>query len=248
MILPELDSLHPWITPELAREAAYQDWLESAVVHGLIAYFSDQISASVPLEELERERARLEEAYHFQGAAHRAAWCELRGLDENKLQAYLGRSWRWRQWVKAQFEPQLESLYLLRQQAYTSYLISIIQVAARGMAQELYLQIQDDQLSFSDLARRYSLGREASSGGVLGPVLAANLRPALLGVIESLPLAALTEPFFMDDQWVLLRLDERRTPLMDDTMRRLLLDDHSRRWLLEQARERIATYLRRAAG
>ena len=58
----------------------------------------------------------------------------------------------------------------------------------------------------------------------------------------------LMNPFLMDDQWVIVRLEERRTPLMDDTMRRLLLEDHSRRWLLEQARERIAHYLQQDKG
>ena len=248
MDLPDLDYLHPWLTPELARRGVFEDWLEPVVVHGLIAYCAEQFHDPAPRDELDREQSRLEVTHHLRGPVHISAWCSLRGLDQDKLQSYLARSWRWRCWVERQFAAQLESLYLLRQDAYTAYVMSIIQVADQGLAQELYLQIHDDQASFDGLARRYSLGREASSGGILGPVLAANLRPALLGALGAMQPGDLRAPFLMDDQWVLLRLDERRTPLMDDTMRRLLLEDHSRRWLLEQARERIAAYLRKTSA
>lgn len=244
MELPELEQLHPWLTQDIAREAVQNDWLEPVVVKSLIVFLADQVSEVPPLEELQHERERLISAYHLRGNAHLLAWCELRGFCPNHLTAYLGRSWRWRRWVEGQFGHELESLYLLHQDAYTAYVISILQLECYGLAQEIYLRIKEDAVSLDSLARRFSLGREASSGGVLGPVLAANLHPALLGVLQSMQTGDLSKPFLMDDQWVLVRLDQRRTPLMDDTMRRLLLEDHSRRWLLEQARERIASYLR----
>lgn len=244
MNLPDLVQLHPWMNPQLARQAAQNDWLESVVVNSLISFLADQILETAPEDELEQERERLISAYHLRGRDHFAAWCELRGLSNSDLQFYLSRSWRWRRWVESQFENNLESLYLLRQNAYTSYLISILQLDSYGLAQELYLRIKEDDVSFDYLARQYSLGRESNSGGVLGPVLAANLHPALLGALQHMQPGQLSEPFLMNDQWVLLRLDERRTPLMDGTMRRLLLDDHSHRWLLEQARQIIAVYLR----
>ena len=248
MQLPDLDQLHPWLTPALARRGIHEDWLEPVVVHSLIAFLADQVADPAPEEEVEQERSRMTSSYHLRSQHHLSVWCELRGLENEQLTTYLSRSWRWRRWVETSFEPKLESIYLLRQDAYTTYVLSILQLENQGIAEELYLRILDDAVSFESLARRYSIGREASSGGVLGPVLAANLRPALLGVVQTMQPGDLMNPFLMDDQWVIVRLEERRTPLMDDTMRRLLLEDHSRRWLLEQARERIAHYLQQDKG
>jgi hypothetical protein len=245
MQLPDLEHLHPWLTPELARRGLHEDWLEVLVVNSIIAHLTDQIPEPTPDAELLQERDRLLATYNLRSTDHFTYWCRLRGFDDDMVTSYLSRSWRWRQWVEGGFGGKIESVYLLRQDSYTSYIMSILQVVDQGLARELFLRIQEGSASFDSLARRYSIGREASSGGVLGPALAANIRPALLAALKSMQPGDLKEPFLMDDHWVILRLDERRTPLLDDTMRRILLEDHSRRWLIDQARELIASFLRK---
>jgi hypothetical protein len=47
---------------------------------------------------------------------------------------------------------------------------SVIRTKDMGVAQELYFRIQEGEQSFSELAREYSQGPEALTGGLTGPV------------------------------------------------------------------------------
>ncbi len=54
-----------------------------------------------------------------------------------------------------------------------------------GIAQELYFRIQAKENSFADLAREYSLGPEAQTGGLVGPIELNALHPVMVQMLSS---------------------------------------------------------------
>jgi parvulin-like peptidyl-prolyl isomerase len=64
-----------------------------------------------------------------------------------------------------QFGKDLESYFLQRKSRLDRVLYSLIRTSQLGLAQELYFRIHDDGQSFADLAKEYSEGQEAKTGG-----------------------------------------------------------------------------------
>jgi parvulin-like peptidyl-prolyl isomerase len=103
-----------------------------------------------------------------------------------------------------------------------------------GIAQEIYFRVNEGEQNFALLAREYSQGPEAQTGGLVGPAELGTLHPTLARVLSVSKPEQLWAPMQLGSWWVLIRLEKFIPAQLDETMRQRLLDELFQNWLQEQ--------------
>jgi len=84
--------------------------------------------------------------------------------------------------------------------------IGFIMVATKKQAEDLRAQISSGSLSFSDAAKKFSIGPGRDQGGDLGDVQAKDLAPPLRDALTAVPAGQVSQPVMLDGKAVLLTL------------------------------------------
>jgi len=116
---------------------------------------------------------------------------------------------------------------------------SLIRTKSRSLALELFLQIEESESSFSDLAAKYSEGNERTTLGVVGPSPMSKAHPSLIKVLRSSEEGELRRPFQLEGWWIIVRLETYIKPVFNDEVCALLCRD----LFLENLRKESASLL-----
>jgi len=167
------------------------------------------------------------------GEQERQAWLKRHGFTLKQLAESVIRELKIEKFKQATWESQLESYFLTRKGQWDKVIYSVIHVKDRNLAQELYFRIAEGEQSFSELAKEYSQGPEAQTGGLLGPYEVGRVGPPLdrllpisqPGQLWSLPLG----------EWVMIvRLEKLIPAQLDQPMCQRMYRELFEVWLEEQ--------------
>ncbi len=117
---------------------------------------------------------------------------------------------------------------------------SLIRTKDPGVAQELYFRIQEGENTFSELARQYSQGSEAQTGGLLGPVELNTPHPKIAQILAASRPGQLSPPTQVGDWWIILRLEKYVSAQLDESTRQRLLNELFQGWLLAQLQQNVS--------
>jgi parvulin-like peptidyl-prolyl isomerase len=117
---------------------------------------------------------------------------------------------------------------------------SLIRTQEPGIAQELYFRIQEGEQSFADLAREYSQGSEAQTGGLIGPVELSVPHPVLAQMLRLSQPGQLCPPTRLGEWFLIVRLEKFIPAQLDASMRQRLLNECFNTWLSEQLNQQLA--------
>lgn len=132
------------------------------------------------------------------------------------------------------FAKEVDSYFLQRKSRLDRVLYSLIRTTQVGLAQELYFRIHDDGQSFADLAKEYSEGQEAKTGGLIGPVELSVPHPALAGLLSVSKPGQVWPPKRIGEWYVVVRLEKFFPAQMDEPTKARLLDEMFQTWMREQ--------------
>lgn len=141
------------------------------------------------------------------------------------LRGPLAQRWdqiRQQKWIEDTYRDRLEPYFLERRADLEQVVYGMIRLNQQGVAEELYLRLLDDAADFGDLARRYSLGEERYTRGLVGPMLISQPHASIRAVLETLTVGEIHPPFRVD-KWVLLLQMEHRLPASLNDATRLQL-------------------------
>lgn len=153
------------------------------------------------------------------------------------------------------YRPKAEARFLVRKTQLDRVVYSLLRLADRGLAQELYLQLLEGEANFADLAAQYSEGPERSTRGIVGPVPLTQAHPQLVDRLRTSPAGVVQEPFLVDRWWLVFRLESFAPASFDDTMARQMSQELLEQWLesavearLDELRPLLLTLPRDVAG
>ncbi|WP_338420674.1 peptidylprolyl isomerase [Phormidium tenue] len=162
-----------------------------------------------------------------------------RGLSEGDLLALAQRAQKLQQYKLDTWGHQVESHFLQRKGHLDRVLYSLIRTRDAGLAQELYFRIKDDGQPLADLARQYSEGQEAQTGGLIGPVELSVPHPALARILSISQPEQLWPPTRVGEWFVVVRLEKFLPARLDDVTRQRLIDELFNTWLAEQVQREL---------
>jgi parvulin-like peptidyl-prolyl isomerase len=161
-------------------------------------------------------------------------WLTCRGISPKQLKSIAIRGAKIEKFQQLTWGHQLESYFLSRKQKLDQVIYSLIRVQDVGVAQELYFRIQEGEESFAELARTYSQGPEARTGGLIGPVRLDTRHPTLVRMLSMNQPSQLLPPIRVGDWLVIVRLEKYLSAQLNEPMRQQLLNECFESWLQAQ--------------
>ena len=221
--LASVGSLDPFLRQSLLVEAVAQDILSDEERQQALIHFAEERRLS---SQEDLERFRIANLLSPQALALQVE-LPLR-LRKHCERVYLAKS---------------EARFLERKQHLDQVVYSLLRLQDEGLAQELYLQLQDGEASFAELAARYAEGPERATRGVVGPVPLTQSHPLLVERLRTAPAGVVQEPFAVDRWWLLFRLESFTPAVFDDAMAQQMSRELFDQWL-ERAIETLRAQLR----
>ena len=119
----------------------------------------------------------------------------------------------------------MSNYYFERKKSLDKVTYSLLRVKEEGLALELFLRIKENEVSFYDVALKYSEGPERKTGGLIGPVELGIPNPKISKLLQESNQNKLLAPRKIDNWWVLLRLEKMEsTDLNSDVSQKLSLE------------------------
>jgi parvulin-like peptidyl-prolyl isomerase len=162
------------------------------------------------------------------------AWMQQQQLSAEQMQRLALREIKLARFKEETWGTQVESYFLQQKARLDRVLYSLIRTKDASLAQELYFRLNDDGEFFSELAKAYSEGQEAQTGGLIGPVELTVPHPMLARLLSIGQPGQIWSPTPIGEWYVIARLEKFLPAQMDEPMRQRLLDDMFKAWLQQQ--------------
>ncbi|MFP4298882.1 MAG: peptidylprolyl isomerase [Spirulinaceae cyanobacterium] len=161
-------------------------------------------------------------------------WLQQQGLAFEQLQEKVSRDLKIRAFKRQTWGNQLQSYFLKRKSQLDRVVYSLIRIQDIGIAQELYFRIQAGEATFAEVAREYSQGPEAQTGGMVGPVELVNLAPDIAELLDKSQIQQLWPPFQLGNWLIILRLERKLLAQLNELTQQRLLDELFNNWLQQE--------------
>ncbi|WP_026733354.1 peptidylprolyl isomerase [Fischerella sp. PCC 9605] len=214
--------------------ASYQllpQLLREMIVEGAIA------SISCTQEEVAIACQKFLQQHQITNAATHEAWLRRYGMTHQQFQALATRKLRIEKFQQQTWGHKLESYFLERKKYLDRVVYSMIRTQDPGIAQELYFRIQAREQSFGELAKNYSVGPEAYTNGIVGPVEMGTLHPGLARQLQVSQPGQLWHPISFGEYFVIIQLEKLLPAQLNAFMRQRLLRELFEDWLQEQIQQ-----------
>ncbi|ABB25091.1 conserved hypothetical protein [Synechococcus sp. CC9902] len=145
-------------------------------------------------------------------------------LKEDDLDICFAREEALLRFAEKQFGPGLEEVFLSSKGAHDQVIYSILRVRDAGLAQELWIRLEENEGPFTELAASFGEGPEASHKGLMGPTAMGSIYPQELAqLLRSLRPGEIHPPRQLGEWLILIRLEVLTPARFDKQMRTFLL-------------------------
>ena len=191
-------------------------------------------------EELDQARQQFLEQNQLTTEEAKQAWAAKQNLTLEQVDALGIRGLKIEKFKQATWGHKLESYFLNRKSQLDRVIYSLIRTQDPGIVQELYFRILEGEQTFADLAREYSQGPEAETGGLIGPVELSTPHPAISQMLRLSQPGQLCPPTRLGEWFLIVRLEKFFPAQLDNPMRQRLLNECFSTWLSEQLNQQLA--------
>jgi glycosyltransferase involved in cell wall biosynthesis len=167
-------------------------------------------------------------------------WLQQHELRETEFVELATRNLRIEKFKQATWGKDLEPYFLRRKQQLDQVVYSLIRTRDADLARELYFRLLENEQPFADLARQYSLGAEAQTGGLIGPVALSLPHPKLAQILIASQVGQLSPPTRVGDWWTIVRLEKLLPAKLDEPMQQRLLNELFDNWIKEKLQSQVA--------
>lgn len=190
-------------------------------------------------EEKSQNLAKFAEQNQLTSPEAKKAWLSRQGMTEEQLEEQALRGLKIEKFKQNTWGHKLESYFLNRKGKLDRVIYSLIRNQDAGVIQELYFRVNEGEQSFADLAREYSQGPEAQTGGLIGPVEMSTPHPAIAQILSSSQPGDACPPKKLGEWYVIVRLEKFIPAQLDEPMRQRLLNECFSTWLSERLNEQL---------
>ncbi len=164
-----------------------------------------------------------------------------RGWTEADFDLHLWRPEALLRFARQRFGPGLEERFLEAQGARDEVIYSLLRVRDPGLARELWIRLEEGEVTFAEAAQQFSEGPESHRKGVMGPMQIGVLQPPELSQwLRSLRPGEISPPRLIGEWQVLVRLEKLTPARFDAAMREQLLQEELDRFLHNRVQQLLA--------
>ncbi len=220
----------PWRSADELNRIARQQGLCLAIAQASVY---DEICQAVELPETEQEDAV--QGYVAQEGISTndelQGYLTAKGWNATDLRYFATKGLRLERFQQLVFQGEVELRFLANKLDLDQISYSLIRVTDGDLAFELHQRLLEGEASFEELASAYSEGKERDKGGAIGPVPLNQAHDAVVNKLRVAQPGQIWPPFFLEDIWLILRLDHWQGARLDDDTRAELLDELLNEWI-----------------
>lgn len=161
-------------------------------------------------------------------------WLSRYSLNHEQLKLLATRKLRIEKFKQVRWGNKIESYFLQRKRNLDKVIYSLIQTKNQNIAGEIYFRIKEGEQTWAELASQYSIGNEAQTGGLIGPIEFGNLARNFALLLYTSQVGVVQAPIPIGENWVILRVEKFIAASLDNFMRQRLLNELFDSWLNEQ--------------
>ena len=162
----------------------------------------------------------------FCGDQDRDSLLIQKNWSEADLQMHLLRPEALRRFAAQRFGPGLEDRFLGFKGGRDQVIYSLLRVRDAGLARELWIRLEEGEITFAEAASAYSEGPEAYRKGVMGPLEIGTLQPQTLqDLLRAMRPGEISSPKILGEWHVLLRLEQLTPARFNDQLRLRMQDE-----------------------
>ena len=145
-------------------------------------------------------------------------WLKIKSMNQEIFLDRLLQPIKINKYSSENFGHQVHSHFLSRKSALDQIIYSLLRVKDFYVAKELYLRLQSNEENFASLAKQYSEGNEKHTMGIMGPVAIDQAHPLLTNVLKKSKIGEISEPFKVNEFWVIVRTESFIEAILDKQM------------------------------
>lgn len=161
-------------------------------------------------------------------------WAKHRGLTLLQLEKMATFSSSVTKATESIWSSQVPSLFLERRERYDAVTLSMVRVRDADMAMELFFQLQEQSIDFTEAVRLYGEDVDRRTRGVVGPMPVQKLHPVMAQVVRRHPPGSLFPPLDINGMQHIVRVESFEPAQLSESIRQQLLTELRSRWLGEQ--------------
>lgn len=177
---------------------------------------------------------QIEQRWQLTSAAEKQAWLADYGMNQEQLELMATRRLRVEKFKQATWGHRLESHFLKRKRQLDRAIYSLLRTKDKWVAHELFFRLSEGEQPFAKLAREYSEGPEAETGGLLGPAELGSVHPNLAELLHRSQPGQVSPPLPFGEWFILVRLEKLIPAQFNEAMRQRLMNELFEAWLREQ--------------
>ena len=231
------------------KEYTLDDIAPLLTKYGLISQIAKEIIIDQAIESIEIEEEHLKQArLNFYGAnridgpEQYNEWLAKQKISEEQIEYLLLRDLKIEKYKQLTWKDQLETYFLQFKDRFDQVVYSMIRTKDVDLAKELYFRLSEGEDDFPQLAKDYSQGPEASTGGLIGPVELNSPHPIIIGLLSQMKIGQISLPTSTGEWIVIVRLEKYIGAELDENLQKRLLAELFQNWLTQQTQE-IKTFI-----
>lgn len=158
-------------------------------------------------------------------------WLDIQGLNSLQFADIAIRQLKIDKFKQENWGNKIETYFLRRKGQLDKAIYSLIRTDNVGIAQEVYFRLMDGEQTFEELARTYSQGAEAQTGGLIGPVELSVPHPAIAQLIATQPIRKICQPIKLEQWFAIVRPEQVIPSQLDEPMRQRLINELFQTWI-----------------
>ncbi|MGK7883732.1 MAG: peptidylprolyl isomerase [Crocosphaera sp.] len=209
--------------------------IEGILSRQIIAQEANRIAIEVETEELQQAADQFRLANNLQSAEETHKWLEKNQLSVEYFEEMLYCSIISVKLANHLFSDKIEPYFYQNQLNYTEVIMYEIILDDEDLAMELYYAIDEDEISFWDVAHQYIKDEELRrKGGYLERVKRHELKPEISAAVFAANPPQILKPIMTSQGVHLIFVEQIIQPKLDQKKRYQILNDLLSEWLKEK--------------
>jgi parvulin-like peptidyl-prolyl isomerase len=204
----------------------------------VVKKFTEKYDLSISVEELQVAADEFRNKMGLTRAADTIKWLEKYGMSVDDFENAIDEQVLNRKLAEYLFADKVEPFFYQNQLDFSGAYLSEIVVSDRDLANEIFLAICEDEVSFADAARQYNNNIERGrKGGYLGFVKRRDMLPEIAGAVFASKTGEILPPIPTKQGFHTIAIEELSPPVLTSQLRSDILQNMYAEWLRSQAVE-----------
>ena len=201
--------------------------LTKSCLNGITVNDKDRLIAKQLI--IEKEKLTSEEKY--------VEWLEKQYFSEEELLTIFSEPPRIDRYVLEKYQHMAESRFLKRKEYLDTFTYSLVRVNDQFLAHELYLRLLEGESDFAEISKKYSLGPEKETRGILGPMALTQGHPALVNCLRNSKVGEINKPLNIEELWLVTRVESKNEASLTSAMELQMAKEIFYEWLQEESKK-----------